>query len=279
MFTLAAFADEISPDPAAQAENLIANGVRFVELRGAFEKNALDFTDAEVKKIRKIFREAGLNVFSIGSPIGKVEITHPFEEHLEKFRRALRLAEVFNASYVRIFSFYPPGMKAEGDWRKKHRAEVMRRLGAMRDEAVGRPVTLAHENETAIYGEMASHCADIMREVGSDKLKSVFDPANFAHCGEKCFEVAWPLLRGHTAYFHIKDYSREKNEVRPAGEGDGDIARILADARARGFSGFLSLEPHLQYAGASRGFTGPELFKHATDALKKVLDSIGAEYG
>jgi len=148
----------------------------------------------------------------------------------------------------------------------------------MRDEAANRPVTLAHENESAIYGELGSHCADIMREVGSEKLRSVFDPANFVHCGEKCFETAWPLLREHTVYFHIKDYSREKNEVRVAGEGDGDIGRILADARARGFSGYLSLEPHLQYAGPNRGFSGPELFKRAADALKKVLDSIGVEY-
>ena len=34
----------------------------------------------------------------------------------------------------------------------------------------------------------------------------------------------------------------------PAGEGDGDIPRILKDAAADGYDGFLALEPHLAKA-------------------------------
>jgi len=278
MFTLSAFADEISPDPQVQVENLLANGVKHVELRGAFEKNVLDFTDSEIETVQSVFDGAGVAVSAIGSPIGKVEITGPFDEHMDRFKRALDLAEVFKAPYIRIFSYYPPGMKDEGDWRTQWRDEVMRRLRALCAAAAGRPVTLAHENESDIYGEMGAQCADIIREVGADNLKNIFDPSNYVACGEKCLAAAWPLLRDDTAYFHIKDYSLARKEVVPAGEGDGDIPEILADAKARGFSGFASLEPHLQYAGSSRGFTGPDLFKRAADALKKVLDAIGADY-
>ena len=42
-------------------------------------------------------------------------------------------------------------------------------------------------------------------------------------------------------------------------------------ARA-GFDGFAVLEPHLTVAELSYGFTGPERFADAADALKRILD-------
>jgi sugar phosphate isomerase/epimerase len=58
--------------------------------------------------------------------------------------------------------------------------------------------------------------------------------------------------------------------IMPAGEGDGRIGPILADAYQSGYRGFLSLEPHLGKAGQFSGFSGPELFTKAAEALKKV---------
>ena len=59
-------------------------------------------------------------------------------------------------------------------------------------------------------------------------------------------------------------------KVVPAGEGDGHIAEILKDAYASGYRGFLSFEPHLSVAGQYSGFTGPDLFGVAVDALRKL---------
>jgi len=60
-----------------------------------------------------------------------------------------------------------------------------------------------------------------------------------------------------------------------AGQGDGGMAPILADAWASGYRGFLSLEPHLKVAGHSHGETGPDLFKVAADALKEICRTQG----
>lgn len=70
----------------------------------------------------------------------------------------------------------------------------------------------------------------------------------------------------------------ETGKVVPAGAGDGDVKKALSELAQDGFAGFLSLEPHLQAAGAMSGFSGPELFKVAADALKSILEEIGLDW-
>ena len=63
----------------------------------------------------------------------------------------------------------------------------------------------------------------------------------------------------------------------PADAGDGAVARILGEAYAAGFDGFLTLEPHLNVATGSYGRTSPARFKVAADALKGVLAGLGGD--
>jgi sugar phosphate isomerase/epimerase len=81
----------------------------------------------------------------------------------------------------------------------------------------------------------------------------------------------WPSLKKYVVHIHIKDALLKTGAVVPAGRGDGDVESILADAWAGGYRGLLSLEPHLAAAGEFSGFSGPDLFKTAVDALKQIL--------
>jgi sugar phosphate isomerase/epimerase len=140
-------------------------------------------------------------------------------------------------------------------------------------------IILLSENESNLYGESPENCLDVLETINSPYLKAVFDPANFILKGYKPFDRCWPLLKKYTVYFHIKDGKEGPGErIVPAGEGDGQLPEVLADAVASGFSGFASLEPHLSHGGQFSGFTGPDLFKTAIRALKKVLDKVGAKY-
>jgi hypothetical protein len=40
---------------------------------------------------------------------------------------------------------------------------------------------------------------------------------------------------------------------------------------------FASLEPHLRNAGPFRGFSGPDLFVTAAQALRDLLEQVGAQ--
>src|SRR5579862_2199036 len=120
MLRLAAFADEISPDLDVQIEHCKKHGVTHFELRGVAGKNVLDFDKSMRANIKKKLADNGLGVVSIGSPIGKVKLSEPFDPHFERFKIAVELAEFFDAPFIRIFSYYeafPHG-----------REEVLRRL-------------------------------------------------------------------------------------------------------------------------------------------------------
>ena len=53
------------------------------------------------------------------------------------------------------------------------------------------------------------------------------------------------------------------------------MAEVLEDAYASGYSGFLSLEPHLSIAGQFSGFTGLDLFGVAVEALRDLAKKSG----
>jgi len=272
MIQLSGFADEIGPDLGLQIETLASENMKFLELRGVWDTNVLDLSSDQRAEVRERLGDAGIRVSSIGSPIGKVRIDEPWADHVERFKAALDAAEFFEAPYIRLFSYYPPEDGTIAD----HRDEVIRRLNEQVEMAAGRAVTLLHENEADIYGEKPDACLDLHENVPG--LKAVFDPANFVQAAVKPAE-AWAALKEHVVYFHIKDAVAGTGKVVPAGEGDGDIPEILREAICeRGYSGFISLEPHLAVAGQFAGFSGPDLFKKAVQTLKKILDDLGAEY-
>ena len=272
MVTLSGFADEIGPDLGLQIETLRSEGIRHLELRGLWGKNVLDLSDQERRDAKAQLSGAGIGVSAIGSPIGKVAIDKPWREHLDLFRTALEAAELFEAPYIRLFSFYPPEGSAIADCRD----EVIRRLNELVRLAEGRPVQLLHENEKKIYGEGTEQCLDIAENVPGMGL--IFDPANFVQADVRPAD-AWPVLRDHVVYFHIKDALQNDGRVVLPGEGDGAIREILRDAiGARGFDGFLSLEPHLMVAGERSGFSGPDLFTKAVRALKRILKDLDVAF-
>lgn len=141
-------------------------------------------------------------------------------------------------------------------------------------EAEKTPVVLAHENEKGIYGDTGARCLDLYTALSSPAFTGIFDFANFVQCGQHPYSDCWLQLKPYIRYFHIKDALLDTGKVVPAGQGDGDVARILGEAFAAGFDNFLTLEPHLSVAEASYGRTTPDLFRTATDALKRILEQV-----
>src|SRR6516162_7219704 len=127
MFTLSAFADEISPDPQEQIDVLSRCGVRHIELRSILKTNVLDLTDLQVSEFKSLLDRHGFKLSAIGSPIGKVRIDEPFEPHLQRFQRAIDLAKRFGTPNIRVFSYYPAEGATEAEW-PKWRDEVLDRM-------------------------------------------------------------------------------------------------------------------------------------------------------
>lgn len=267
MFKLSAFADEISPELSEQIRVCREANVTHFELRGVYGKNVLDFDDALRAEIKAKLAEAGLGVACIGSPIGKVPVDGSWDEHFERFKVAVGAAEFFGAPLIRVFSYYPS--KTDGQPVSAHRGEVVKRFKAKVAYLAGKNVTLVHENEAKIYGEGGKACLDLIDAVNSPKLRSAFDFANFVQAKERPLDN-WPLLKPSSVHIHVKDALMKDGAVVPPGQGDGQLEPILIDLAKSGYGGFLSLEPHLAAHGQFSGFSGPDLFLTAANALKDI---------
>lgn len=267
---ISAFADEISDDLDIQIQNLKANGVGFIELRGVWGKNVLALSEEEVKEVKRRASAEGIGFSAVGSPLGKFPIDGDFALQLEGLKKALDIAQLLEAPYIRLFSFYITGEEDPA----LHHQQVVDWLGRMIAEAEKTPVILAHENEKGIYGDTGERCLDLYESLKSPAFTGIFDFANFVQCGEHPYEDGWVKLKPYISYFHIKDAIRASGSVVPAGQGDGDVQKILAEAFDAGFDNFLTLEPHLSLAEASYGRTSPELFRTAADGLKTILAQV-----
>ncbi len=275
MFTISAFADEISPDPQVQVDILSQCGVRRIEFRSILSTNVLALNDLQIDEFKSLLDRKGFKLSAIGSPLGKIRVDEPFGPHLDKLDRAIELAKKFGTLNIRIFSFYPAERATDADW-LKHRGEVLKRLGEMVERAETASVRLLHENEHRIYGDSPARVADLLEQIQSVTLGAVYDPANFVFCGHDPI-LGWEKTKHRTVHFHIKDWVHGEDHGRVAGEGQGRVADVLADAVKRGYDGFATLEPHLLGGGPTGGVTGPELFPKAVEALRAIFRKVGAQ--
>ena len=207
-FNLHAFADEAGQALAEQIAALKENGYEGIELRKVDGKNVSVLSFDEAKEIDRQMKDAGLCVWSIGSPIGKVGLDDDFEKHMDLYKHTLELGAMFEAKALRLFSFHMPN---DTDDFSPYKNEVIDRMGRIVETAKPYGIKICHENEKGIYGDTAKHCLDLYRAVPD--LKAIFDPANFVQCGQDTLE-AWDMLQSYAQYLHIKDANKNGSSRR-----------------------------------------------------------------
>ena len=153
---------------------------------------------------------------------------------------------------------------------RPHRDEIVRRVREKVEYIADRHVMLVHENEKGDLRREGRECLDLMKPVESPKFRTRVRLRQLRHGRRRPLDN-WPVLKPYTRpHPHQGRPDGGRGKIVPAGEGDGDIGPILADAYASGYRGFVTMEPHLAIAGQMGGFSGADLFKRAADALKKV---------
>lgn len=231
-----AFADEASPWIQEQIVAMKENKIDGLEIRNVDKVNVADISDSKAREVKKMMDEANLKVWSIGSPIGKIDMEKDdFLLHTEKFKRTLEIAEILGAENIRLFSFFTP-QENRGDYKN----QVIERLAGFLELAKNSKITLCHENEKGIYGDIPERCLEIHRAL--PEMKAIFDPANYIQCGVDTL-MAWEMLKPYVKYLHIKDALTDGSVV-PAGKGAGNISYILDDFRKNGGQ-CVTIEPHL----------------------------------
>ena len=271
---LSAFADEYSRDVNEQIDVLNSLGYSYLEPRFIADKNIANLTESEARDLRARLDAAGIRVYSVGSPLGKINIADDFSEHLTLAENCFRVANILGATRIRMFSFYLPEGKSRGECFDA----VLERINAFLDLADKYGLTLCHENEARIYGESPEDCKRLIDATGG-RLCAVFDMGNFVLDGYRPYPDAYEMLKEHVEYFHIKD-ALYKGAIVPPGLGEASIKEILAahsEKTSKNF--FITLEPHLETfdglnALVGKTFENPYKFASKEEAFLTAIKNL-----
>ncbi len=273
MIRLSAFADEISRDPVEQLDVLEQHGIRHIEFRSIHGVNVLDLNDDQHAEFRALLRAGAL-------------------ASARSARRSARSRSPSRSNRT------CNGSKRRSRWRSSTKrpafassaiiclqVRIQRRIGTKwcvawphsSNSPPGAAWRSSSKMRRASSATPPRGVLDLLNAIDSPFFGHAFDPANYLEVGQPIDE-AWERLRPRVTHFHVKDYDTTLHKNVPAGEGQGQIPRLIADAVAHGYDGFCTLEPHLVVAESFYGFTGPERFGDAARALKKGLDEKGVKY-
>ena len=261
---LSAFSDEAGISLGEQIEALHRNDLALTELRSVDNKNVAELTLAQAREISSTLKSEGIALSAVGSPMGKVKISVDIEQYLDTVKHICELANIFETDKIRMFSFFEA---------LSERERVIEYLCRMVEVADSYGVGLYHENEKGIYGDTAERVLDLSASVKG--LHFVYDPANFLQVGESA-DKTLPLLHSMSEYFHIKDVISASGELVPAGEGDGQIPRLVEMIDR---DTMMTIEPHLMIFSGYDRIDGEKMkhkfhFESNTEAFDTAVASL-----
>ncbi|MBI1900769.1 MAG: sugar phosphate isomerase/epimerase [Planctomycetia bacterium] len=319
---LSGFADEAANQKTAvqqfaafAALGLQYYSIRFIDVGGGV-KNVMQLARGEITELRHLHDEYGLNVASLGSPIGKVKLLDvddgtknryvPFKKYLQtEVKRACELAHALETKLIRGFSFYHP----RGTSAREHLPQAIDQLGQIAETCHRSDLTFGLEIEGNLVGQSGEIMAEIHKKVDHPALLLIFDAGNIITQGFSAAEVhqQYLAMKPGLGWMHIKDYKSPNGNHQakgrkghidedalkhfvPADVGDSAHEIILRDFREqvpkleaklkrRGVPGvFLDLEPHVKGGGQFGGFSGPDGMGVALRGLCRVLDYVKIGY-
>ncbi|NUO97093.1 MAG: sugar phosphate isomerase/epimerase [Nonomuraea sp.] len=242
---LAGIGDEAAPDLDGQIAAVAELGWRRLELRTIDGVPVARLTDEAFARAAGRLGDAGVTVVAVASKIGDWSrpVTGDFALDLAELDVLARRCPQLGTRLVRIMS-YPSGGLAEPEWGRRVR-DRLREL-ARRAEDAG--LLLVHENCAGWAGDRADRMLELVTGIGSPALRLLFDTGNGVAHGYPPL----PMLRAvlpYVAHVHVKDAVTGPDGsaayVLP-GEGRAGVAACLRLLAAHGYTGVLSIEPHLR---------------------------------
>lgn len=259
MIRFSGFADEAADGIDGQIAAMRALGWPGIELRSVDGVNIHDLDEAGFVRVARAVEKSGLAVNCIGSTIanwGK-SVDEDFSAAMEQVDRAARRAAILGAPMVRIMSYailFDSRGEPLADQKFLKRVERLRVICERLAEAGLVPV---HENCLNYGGMEWGKTLELLQAVpgmklafdtGNPTLTPDFSSADRPLPNQDSWE-SWTRLKSHVVHIHVKDGVRNpatgaETYVYP-GEGPSRVADILADAIRGGYSGWLTIEPHM----------------------------------
>ncbi len=244
---ISGISDEAARDIDGQIKAHQQLGWKHIEIRNIEGTNLTDISDEQFKTVQGKLEAAGMQVSCFASQLANWSrpISGDFVIDKEELERAIPRMQALGTPFIRCMS-YP---NADPEWEEqKWKDEVVSRLKTLADMAQQGGVTLVHENCNGWGGIGPNETNELLQEVGSDHLQLVFDTGNPAQYEQDAWEY-YQAVKERIVYVHIKDYHQPefKGDERACfpGEGACYVKEILSDLIGSGYSGGISIEPHI----------------------------------
>ena len=285
-FRISVINDEISQDFGRACEVASREfGMRWMELRGMWNKNIVSLDEKQVAEAQRILKKYELKVTDIASPLFKADwpgapkskvsengsfgANFTLDQQDEVFERAVDMAKSFGTDRVRCFDF----------WRLEdqtpYRAAINEKLRAAAVKAEKKGIILVLENESACNTATGAESAKVLEAVKSPSFMLNWDPGNAAATGDIPYPDGYNLLpKDRIGHCHCKDAVKKGNRYdwAPMGGGVIDWAGQFKALKRDGYHFAVSLETHWRGAGtpeasSRQSWAGMKKLLQQTDAL------------
>lgn len=250
---LTGFTDEAASDLAGQIKVTKTLGWDYISLRMIDDTNIHDLSEAKFEAICTELEEADIRVAEFGTMIGSWAKTIHSDWDLtsKEIDRCIPKMKKLGVQYARIMSY------AQCPWgEEQFEKERFKRLRKITARFKNAGLEALHENCMNWGGFSADHTLRLIEEVPD--LRLVFDTGNPVFQRDRSQPQPYPWqdalsfynkVKHAIAHVHVKDGIMHKEEGEPeytfAGEGQGHTKAIITDMLARGYQGFVAIEPHI----------------------------------
>jgi sugar phosphate isomerase/epimerase len=264
--------DEISADVETAIELGAGWGIHAFELRGYGTRRVPIFSGFQKQRIRELLEEYAARVVAISPGLFKVPYPSRKREtfslqvldsmlyqkwhdahslvdyHLHELLPAsLDYASKIGADKVIIFGFDrgsdPPGFAPD---------EVLESLHWAAEQANKSGLKLVIEVEYGFWADTGKRTAELVRAINQPALGVNWDPGNAFVAGDVPYPDGYQVVREYIGHVHFKDVIHMaqggyRYEVNGEIDWTGQIRALSED----GYSGFITVEPHMQPKVAS----------------------------
>jgi L-ribulose-5-phosphate 3-epimerase len=284
-FRVAVINDEISQDFERACAVAAEFGMKWIELRGMWNKNIIDLDAKEIAESQRLLKKYDLRVTDIASPLFKVDwpgapkskfspkrdqfnSSYGFDQQDEVLEKSIAMAKAFNTGRVRCFDFW------RLDDQKPYRAEINERLRKAAEKAAKQDMVLVLENESSCNTGTGKEVAELLAAVQHPSFMVNWDPGNAAELGETPYPNGYELLpKARIGHCHVKTAvkSGDKYEWAPVGTGIVDWAGQFKALKQDGYRFAVSLETHWRGAGTPEAST-----RQSWAGMKEALQKADA---
>jgi L-ribulose-5-phosphate 3-epimerase len=284
-FRIAVINDEISQDFERACAVAAEFGMKWIELRGMWNKNIIDLDAKEIAESQRLLKKHDLRVTDIASPLFKVDwpgapkskfspkhdqfnANYGFDQQDEVLEKGIAMAKAFNTDRVRCFDFW------RLDDPKAYRGKINETLRKAAEKAAKQDVILALENEPSCNTATGKEAAEVLVAVQHPSFMLNWDPGNAAELAEVPYPNGYNLLpKSRIGHCHCKNAVKngDKYEWAPVGTGIVDWIRQFRALKKDGYRFAVSLETHWRGAGTPEAST-----RQSWNGMKEALQKADA---